>query len=71
VLLVWGTDDVFFPLHWAQQLRAMLSNAFDLVEVPGGRLFLPDERADELASHLRRFWGRSPLPAPSKEPAIS
>jgi pimeloyl-ACP methyl ester carboxylesterase len=57
-LLVWGTDDVFFGLEWARWLRDTVPGTTELVEVPGGRLFFPDERPDDLVEPLRRFWSR-------------
>jgi hypothetical protein len=31
-----------------------------VVEIDGGRLFFPDERADELTAALRRHWAAHP-----------
>ena len=56
-LVVWGTDDVFFDLNWAYWLRDTIPGVVEVVEVPGGRLFFPDERPDSLVQPLRRFWG--------------
>ena len=56
-LVVWGTDDVFFDLRWAYWLRDTIPGVREVVEIEGGRLFFPDERAGELVPHLRRFWG--------------
>jgi pimeloyl-ACP methyl ester carboxylesterase len=55
-LVVWGTDDVFFDKHWADWLQATIPGVTEVVEVDGGRLFFPDERAAELAPHLLRHW---------------
>ncbi|NRQ36341.1 alpha/beta hydrolase [Nonomuraea sp. NN258] len=55
-LVVWGTDDGFFDLSWARWLRDTLPGVREIVEIDGGRLFFPDERAGELVPHLRRFW---------------
>ena len=55
-LLVWGTGDVFFELSWAYWLRDAIPGAEEVVEIPGGKLFFPDERASELIPHLRRHW---------------
>jgi pimeloyl-ACP methyl ester carboxylesterase len=55
-LVVWGTDDAFFPLSWAYWLRDTIPGVREVVEVPGGRLFFPDERPDDLVQALRRFW---------------
>lgn len=66
VLLVWGTGDHFFPLADAEILRGIFPDVRGLVEVPGGMLFFPDERADELVPHLRAFWNEM---APQSQPA--
>ena len=57
-LIVWGTDDVFFELSWAYWLRDLIPGAADVVEIPGGRLFFPDERAADLVGPLRQHWAR-------------
>ncbi|MEU7853710.1 alpha/beta hydrolase [Nonomuraea sp. NPDC049141] len=56
-LVVWGTGDVFFDVSWAHWLRDTIPGVKEVVEIEGGRLFFPDERAGELVPHLRRFWG--------------
>ncbi|NUT09433.1 MAG: alpha/beta hydrolase [Nonomuraea sp.] len=58
-LVVWGTGDVFFDVSWARWLRDTIPGVKEVVEIEGGRLFFPDERAAELVPHLRRFWERS------------
>ena len=55
-LVVWGTDDVFFPLTWAYWLRDTIPGVTDVVELDGAKLFFPDERADELVPLLRKHW---------------
>jgi len=55
-LLVWGTADESFPLHWAHWLRDRIPSIVELVEVEGGKLFFPAERPDELAGPLRKLW---------------
>jgi len=55
-LIVWGTNDVFFRTKWAYWLRDTIPGATEVVEIDGGRLFFPDERADELTAALRRHW---------------
>jgi pimeloyl-ACP methyl ester carboxylesterase len=59
-LVVWGTGDIFFERKWAEWLRDTIPGVTEVVDVDGGRLFFPDERADELVSHLRRFWSGHP-----------
>ncbi|NUR92250.1 MAG: alpha/beta hydrolase [Nonomuraea sp.] len=55
-LVVWGTGDVFFERKWADWLRDTIPGVREVVEIEGGRLFFPDERAGELVPVLRRFW---------------
>jgi pimeloyl-ACP methyl ester carboxylesterase len=55
-LVVWGTDDVFFDVRWAYWLRDTIPGVSEVVELDGGRLFFPDERASDLAPHLLRHW---------------
>jgi pimeloyl-ACP methyl ester carboxylesterase len=55
-LIVWGTDDAFFPLSDAHWLRDTIPGAGEVVELAGARLFFPDERPDELAAALLRHW---------------
>jgi len=55
-LIVWGTDDVFFPTKWAYWLQGTLPNAREVVELEGAKLFFPEERADTLNRHITEFW---------------
>jgi pimeloyl-ACP methyl ester carboxylesterase len=59
-LIVWGTDDSFFRRKWAYWLRDTIPGATDVVEIDGGRLFFPDERAAEFTAALRRHWDAHP-----------
>jgi pimeloyl-ACP methyl ester carboxylesterase len=59
-LIVWGTDDLFFRRKWAYWLRDTIPGATEVVEIDGGRLFFPDERAAELTAALRRHWAANP-----------
>ena len=63
-LVAWGTGDRFFDVKWAHWLASTLPNATGLLEVPGARLFFPDERAAELVPHLRAHWIRHGAAAP-------
>lgn len=56
--IVWGTGDIFFHRQWAEWLVNLIPGADHVVEIPGGRLFYPDERADELVDALEAHWGR-------------
>jgi pimeloyl-ACP methyl ester carboxylesterase len=63
-LIVWGTGDVFFEPSWAYWLRDAIPGAEEVVEIEGGKLFFPGERADEFAPHLLRHWAaHAPQPA--------
>jgi pimeloyl-ACP methyl ester carboxylesterase len=55
-LVVWGTDDRFFHLRYAYWLRETIPGATQVATIDGGRLFLPDERAADLVTHLRAHW---------------
>jgi pimeloyl-ACP methyl ester carboxylesterase len=52
-LIVWGTDDVFFPVKWAQWLASTIPGAAPPVELEGARIFFPEERADEFNRIMR------------------
>ena len=51
VLLVWGTSDRFFKLAFARRLVAAFPNA-RLVEVAGGRTFLPLDEPQRVADEI-------------------
>jgi pimeloyl-ACP methyl ester carboxylesterase len=55
-LVVWGTGDPNFEVKWAYWLRDTIPGVVDVVELPGARLFFPEERASELVPLLRRHW---------------
>lgn len=55
-LVVWGTGDTFFETSWAYWLKDTIPGVTEVVEVPGAKLFFPDERPDDLIPHLRRHW---------------
>jgi pimeloyl-ACP methyl ester carboxylesterase len=55
-LVVWGTGDQFFDIKWAYWLRDTIPGVTEVVEVPGAKLFFPDERPEDLVPHLRRHW---------------
>ena len=55
-LVVWGTGDVFFGVEWAHWLARTIPGTRRVVELPGAKLFFPEERADELAAALREHW---------------
>jgi pimeloyl-ACP methyl ester carboxylesterase len=59
-LMVWGTGDPCFQLRYAHWLRDAIPGATGVATVDGGRLFFPDERAADLAGHLRTHWAAHP-----------
>jgi pimeloyl-ACP methyl ester carboxylesterase len=69
-LVAWGTNDVFFPLHWAYWLKGTIPGVTEVVELHGARLFFPDERADEFMSHLKRHWAAHPVGGQTPELAL-
>jgi pimeloyl-ACP methyl ester carboxylesterase len=52
-LIVWATDDVYFPVKWAHWLAETIPGAKPPVELPGARIFFPEERP-ELFNQLLR-----------------
>jgi pimeloyl-ACP methyl ester carboxylesterase len=59
-LIAWGTGDRFFHRKWAYWLRDTIPGATEVVEIDGGRLFFPDERAAEFIAALRHHWANHP-----------
>ena len=55
-LIVWGMDDVYFPVKWAHWLAEVIPGAKPPVELPGARIFFPEERAEAFNQLLRRHW---------------
>jgi pimeloyl-ACP methyl ester carboxylesterase len=55
-LIMWGTDDVFFDKKWAYWLKDTIPGAREVIEVPGGKVFFPEERPEFFAEQVRRFW---------------
>ena len=58
--LTFGTGDAFFDVKWAYWLRDTIPGVTEVVEVPGAKLFFPDERPEDLVPHLRRHWTAHP-----------
>tara|TARA_R100001143_G_C3352555_1_gene130403 strand:+ start:959 stop:2056 length:1098 start_codon:yes stop_codon:yes gene_type:complete len=52
-LIMWGTDDVFFDVEWAYWLQSTIPGTYAVVEMPGARLFLSEERAEDVNILLR------------------
>jgi len=55
-LIVWGDDDVYFDVKWAEWLARTLPGAKHPVVLKGARIFFPEERAEQFNEELRRFW---------------
>ncbi|HWF29298.1 MAG TPA: alpha/beta hydrolase [Mycobacterium sp.] len=55
-LIVWGTDDVFFPLKWAKRLSDLIPGTTKVAIIDGARMHFPDERAAEFLPLLREHW---------------
>jgi pimeloyl-ACP methyl ester carboxylesterase len=55
-LIVWGTDDVYFPVKWAYWLAETIPGAGQPVELEGARLFFPEERSEVFNTLLRQHW---------------
>jgi pimeloyl-ACP methyl ester carboxylesterase len=55
-LIVWGTDDVYFPVKWARWLADTIPGTRRSVELTGARIFFPEERWAEFNAELRAHW---------------
>ena len=53
-LVVWGTDDLYFPIDEGRKVAAQIAGA-KLVEVPGTRLLLHEEKPAEVARAVLEF----------------
>ena len=52
-LIVWGTNDIYFPVKWAHWLADTIPGAKPPVELEGARIFFPEERAEAFNKLLR------------------
>jgi pimeloyl-ACP methyl ester carboxylesterase len=55
-LIVWGTDDVYFDVHWSRWLADTIPGVRRRVELRGARIFFPEERWAEFNAELRAHW---------------
>src|SRR3984893_15792739 len=55
-LIVWATDDVYFPVKWAHWLGEGIPGARPPGELSRARRFFPEERADAFNQLLRGHW---------------
>ena len=60
-LIMWGLDDIFFDVKWAHWLKQTLPGAGDVIEIPGARLFWPEERPEFFAEKVAAFWKANPV----------
>ena len=55
-LIVWGDDDIFFPVKWSKWLAEAIPGTRKRVEYSGARLFFPEERWKPFNQELREHW---------------
>lgn len=55
-LIVWGTDDVYFDVKWADWLARAIPGPSRTVMLDGARLFFPEERWNVFNEELRAHW---------------
>jgi pimeloyl-ACP methyl ester carboxylesterase len=55
-LIVWGTDDIYFPVKWSRWLADTIPGTRRRVELEGARIFFPEERWAEFNRELRMHW---------------
>ncbi len=55
-LIAWGTDDIFFDLKWSHWLEGTIAGSLRRMELKGGRIFFPEERATEFNEAVRAHW---------------
>jgi pimeloyl-ACP methyl ester carboxylesterase len=55
-LIVWGTDDVYFPVKWSHWLAENIPGTRRRVEFKDARIFFPEERSEEFNKELREHW---------------
>jgi pimeloyl-ACP methyl ester carboxylesterase len=52
-LIVWALDDMYFDVQWAYWLRDTVPGAMRVIEVPGAKLFFPEDQPMALVAPLR------------------
>jgi haloalkane dehalogenase len=55
VQLIWGADDPTFPVSHARRMLAQFQRA-QLLEVPGAKLLVHEEKPDQVAAAARQFF---------------
>ena len=54
-LIVWALEDIFFGVQWAHWLKSTIPGTEPVVEVPGAKLFFPEDRPQALLDPLTAF----------------
>lgn len=57
-LLLWGTDDAFFPIAKARAMLPQFTAGAELIELPRARLFPQEDHAEAFAEATRAFLRR-------------
>jgi haloalkane dehalogenase len=57
-LLVWGPEDPFFPVAKAKAMVAQFGGPAELVEIPGGKLFVHEDHPEAFRAHAAPFLAR-------------
>ena len=55
-LIVWGTNDIYFDVKWADWLAATIPGTGRSVRFERARIFFPEERWQEFNQELRNHW---------------
>src|ERR1700752_4466011 len=55
-LIVWGTDDIYFPVKWSRGLADTIPGNRRGAGLEGARIFYPEERWAEFNRELRTHW---------------
>lgn len=59
-LIVWALADEYFDVRWAHWLKRTIPGAEAVVELPGAKLFFPEDQPQRLIEPLRVFLGKHP-----------
>jgi pimeloyl-ACP methyl ester carboxylesterase len=62
-LLLWGAEDTVFPVALARAMADQLANCRGFVTVPHARLFVHEERPDEVVAIAREFFATDSVAA--------
>jgi pimeloyl-ACP methyl ester carboxylesterase len=56
--IIWGTGDSIFPLKGAYRLKATIPGARKVIELPGAKVWFPEEYPEFVSDKLREHWSR-------------